>query len=357
VESNPIEQSPALKYKEDMAGKIKLYTIENRNGLQLTVSNYGAAVVSLFVKNKKGILEDIVLGYSKPSDYITDEFYLGTVVGRCANRIGGGRININDKAHRLSLNRNGFHHHGGFEGFNKKLFQAEPFQRDSESGVLFKYVSPHLEEGYPGELTLLVRYTLNENDQWKIDYEARTTEDTIVNFTQHSYFNLSGDASNSIEEHEIRINSNYYLPVNQSQLPTGELAPVSGTPFDFRQSKQIGRDIEIDDVQLNLSKGYDHSFVLDSNNNGSTTLAAVVSEKNSGRKMEIYTTEPVVHFYTGNFLHHVKGKLGVVYNQRSGFCLETQHYPDSPNHNHFPSMLLEAGMTFQSQTIFSFSIL
>lgn len=357
MELNPIEHSPALKDKEDIAGKIKFYTIENSNGLKITVSNYGAAVVSLFVKDKRGNLEDIVLGYSKPSDYITDEFYLGTVVGRCANRIGGGRVNIKNRLHHLSLNRMGFHHHGGFEGFNKKLFQAEPFQTDSESGVLFKYISPHLEEGYPGELTLLVTYTLTENDQWKIDYEARTTEDTIINFTQHSYFNLSGDPSNTIDEHEIKINSSSYLPVNQSQLPIGELAPVNGTPFDFRRAKQIGRDIDKDDVQLNLSKGYDHSFILDSSNNGSMVLAAIVTEKNSGRKMEVYTTEPVVHFYTGNFLHNAEGKLGVIYNQRSGFCLETQHYPDSPNHNHFPSILLEAGKTFQSQTIFSFSTL
>ncbi|MBI2729683.1 MAG: galactose mutarotase [Sphingobacteriales bacterium] len=355
MEVNTIGQSLAKKQKEEIADKIKLFTIENDNGTKLVASNYGAAVVSLFVKDKSGNLSDIVLGYPQITDYVTDDFYVGTVVGRYANRIADSKVLINERPFHLSVNGEGYHQHGGFEGFNKKLFSAEPFKKDKESGIVFTYISPHLEEGYPGELTLEVKYTLTDNDQWKIDYKATTTQDTLINLTQHAYFNLSGDLSKRVDEHDLKINSEYYLPVNKFQLPTGELASVDNTPFDFRQFKTIGKDIEKKDEQLSISKGYDHSFVLKDQTSGELKLAAIVTDKITGRKMEVYTTEPAVHFYSGNFLHNVNGKDGVKYNERSGFCLETQHYPDAPNHHHFPSTVLKAGKIFNSQTIFSFS--
>lgn len=355
MEVNTTGQLVAEKQKEEIADKIKLFTIENCNGTKLVASNYGAAVVSLFVKDKRGNLSDIVLGYPDIADYITDEYYIGTVVGRYANRIAGGEVMINDKPFHLSVNGDGYHQHGGFEGFNKKLFSAELFKKDRESGVVFTYTSPHMEEGYPGELKLEVKYTLTDNDQWKIDYKATTTQDTLINLTQHSYFNLTGNLSKPVDEHTLKINSEYYLPVNKCQLPTGELESVGNTPFDFSEFKEIGKDIDREDDQLTISKGFDHSFVLDDRSIGELKLAVTVIEKSSGRKMEVYTTEPAVHFYSGNFLHNVKGKNGVMYNERSGFCLETQHFPDAPNHNHFPSTVLVAGKTFNSQTIFSFS--
>ncbi len=335
--------------------QLSLHTIENANGTRLIVSNLGAAVVSLFVKDKQGKLTDVVLGYDTHSDYQADEFYLGTVVGRYANRVAGGTVVLDNTTYKLHLREGGYHLHGGLEGFNKKIFQATSFEQEGRSGIVFKYVSPHLEEGFPGELQLEVIYTLDDEDVWSIEYKAVCNKTTLINLTQHTYFNLSGNPSNKIDDHELKILSNYYLPVNKLQVPTGEIAAVHNTPFDFSQPKKIGEDLLKDNEQLQLSNGYDHSFVLEKQHTPILKHAVVVKEPASGITMDVYTTEPAVHLYTGNFLQNIKGKNGIIYHKRSGFCLETQHFPDAPNHRHFPSTVLNAGEEFYSKTVFKFS--
>lgn len=346
----------SVKTGEESSEKIKLFTIENKNGTRMIVSNIGAAVVSLFVKNKNGQFVDVVLGYPAPADYLADEFYIGTVVGRYANRIATGNVTIDNKHYQLSVKKEGYHQHGGEIGFNKKIFDATPFKTNNENGIVFNYTSPHLEEGFPGELSLEVVYTLTEDDAWKIEYKATCSETTLVNITQHSYFNLSGNPVQTIDAHELKINGDYYLPVNALQLPTGILETVTNSPFDFTKFKSIAKDINCINEQLKVANGYDHTYVLDKENNNILKHAAVVKEENSGIKMEVYTTEPSVHFYSGNFLSGIAGKNGITYNQRSGFCLETEHFPDSPNHPGFPSTLLKPGEEFYSQTIFKFSV-
>jgi aldose 1-epimerase len=332
------------------------YTIQNNNGTRLVVSNLGAAVVSLFVKDKSGNFCDIVLGYDNPDDYVKDDYYIGTVVGRYANRIAGDSVNINGQNYKISVKDGGYHHHGGTIGFNKKIFKPRQFKQNSNSGIIFKYTSPHLEEGFPGELQLEVTYTLDDEDVWSVEYKAISNQTTLVNLTQHTYFNLSGNPANKIDEHELKIESRLYLPVNELQVPTGKIADVENTPFDFTKYKRMGEDIVKDNEQLKLSNGYDHSFVLEKEHTPALKYAAVVREPVSGRKMDVYTTEPAIHFYSGNFLENVNGKNNTIYNKRSGFCLETQHFPDAPNHPHFPSTVLKAGEGFYSKTVFKFSV-
>jgi aldose 1-epimerase len=312
-------------------------------------------VVSLLVRDKFNHFADIVLGYEDPHDYLKDEYYIGTVVGRYANRIAGDTVVINNQSYKLSSKKGGYHLHGGAVGFNKKFFTATLFQRTDSNGIIFKYTSPHLEEGFPGELQLEVIYTLTDDDVWTIEYKAVSNKTTLLNLTQHTYFNLSGNPASTVDEHELKILTPYYLPVNKLQVPTGEVHEVSNTPFDFTQFKKIAQDIFNDDEQLQLSNGYDHSFVLEKKHSAVLKHAVVVKENLSGRRMDVYTTEPAVHFYSGNFLKNVKGKNGVLYNERSGLCLETQHFPDAPNHPDFPSTVLKAGEHFYSKTVFKFS--
>lgn len=338
------------------ANEVQLFTIENNAGTKLLVSNYGAAVQSLFVKNKDGKIEDIVLGYDDLNDYLLDEYYLGTVIGRYANRIGGQIVSLNGNSYKLPVKKGGYHLHGGERGFNKKIFDAAPFHQHSKSGIVFTYTSPHLEEGFPGDLTLKVIYTLDDDNAWTIEYKAVSNKTTLINLTQHSYFNLSGNLKSSVDNHELKILSHWYLPVNELQVPTGEIKEVSKTVFDFTAFKKIGQQIASGDEQLKLSNGYDHSFVLEKEHTPALKHAAVVKEKTSGIKMDVYTTEPALHFYSGNFLDNIKGKNNITYNQRSGFCLETQHFPDAPNHPHFPTTVLKAGEQFYSKTVFKFSL-
>lgn len=347
----------SLQYKEHTgtAADIQLHTLKNSKGTKLILSNYGAAVVSLFVKDKNGRFDDVVLGYDDPASYTEDEYYMGTVVGRYANRIAGKQVLINGNVFNLTTKDEGYHQHGGKFGFNKKLFKATPFQQPSKSGLVLQYISRHLEEGFPGELTLEVIYTLDDDDALTVEYKAVSDKTTLINITQHSYFNLSGNPADTIDGHELKILSHYYLPVNYMQVPTGKLAEVAHSVFDFTQYKKIGADIFDANEQLQLSNGYDHSFVLEKKHTNHLKHAAAVREPLSGRKMEVYTTEPAVHFYSGNYLNNVQGKNGIVYNRRSGFCLETQHFPDAPNHAHFPSTILKAGEQFYSKTIFKFS--
>ncbi len=335
---------------------LKTFRLKNSKGTAMLVCNYGAAVISLFVKDKNGNFSDVVLGYENPQEYLTDDYYLGTVVGRYANRISGNTVIIDHHPYVLSVKPGGYHQHGGFAGFNKKYFDTTPFTEAGKTGIIFKYTSPHLEEGFPGELQLEVIYSLDEEDNWTVEYKAVSDKTTLVNLTQHTYFNLSGNLPGNIDEHELQMPAKCYLPVNNLQVPTGVLATVSETPFDFTQFKKIGKDIFDDNEQLELSNGYDHSFVLETKKTGALKPAAILKEKTTGRKLELFTTEPAVHLYTGNFLNNIRGKNGVVYNQRSGLCLETQHFPDAPNHTDFPSTILKAGEAFYSKTVFKFSV-
>jgi aldose 1-epimerase len=342
-------------YPKQNNGKVEWYTLENANGAKLVVSNLGATVVSLWVKDKNNHLSDIILGYENKSDYYNDEFYFGAVVGRYANRIAGDTVVVDDVSYKISAKDAGYHLHGGHTGFDKKIFSVLPFHSDQSSSLRLKYISPHLEEGFPGELVFEVIYTLDDDDTWTVEYKASSSETTLVNFTQHAYFNLSGNHNLNIETHQLKINSSQYLPVNNLQVPKGVLENVFNTPFDFTTLKSIGKDINKADEQLFIGSGYDHTFVLEDKYSATLKHAATAFEANSGICLNVFTTEPSVHLYTGNYLKNIFGKYGNVYNKRCGFCLETQHFPDAPNHAHFPSTILKRGDSFYSKTIFKFS--
>ncbi|WP_295721163.1 aldose epimerase family protein [Mucilaginibacter sp.] len=336
---------------------VVLYDLHNKNGVSVSVTNFGASIQAINIPDRNGNVADIVLGYDDVEGYINDPYYTGAIVGRFANRINGGLVMIDDEQHQLTVKPGGFHHHGGAIGFNKKVWTARHFTQKDKTGVVLEYISPDGEEGFPGELTTTVTYTLNNQNQLIVDFEAKTTKTTLVNLTQHAYFNLSGQAGSSILEHELMMPLQGYLPVNQMQVPTGEVARVEGTPFDFREAKQIGERIGQENEQLILSAGYDHSWVIKEADSDKLLMAASVVEPLSGRILHVYTTEPAVHLYTGNFIeNNSPGKNGAKYMHRSGFCLETQHYPDAPNHSEFPSTILKPGDTFISKTIFEFAI-
>ncbi|MEO6723555.1 MAG: aldose epimerase family protein [Ferruginibacter sp.] len=341
----------------DINGKgVWIFCLKNNKGTRIYLSNYGATAQSLFFSDRNGVYDDILLGYESLPGYLDDTVYMGCVVGRYANRIAGGEVVIDGKKHTLATRDGGYHLHGGNKGFNKKIFDFEIGPDESACSIKFTCTSKDMEEGYPGKLQLEIIYTLDEDDSWIVEYKATTNKSTILNLTQHAYFNLSGHTSNSIDDHELKINSQYYLPVNEMQVPTGEYAEVRHTAFDFTKFKKIGSHITDDDEQLKLSNGYDHSFVLEKQHTHLLKHAAVVKDAASGRRMDVYTTEPAVHFYSGNFLENIRGKNDVIYASRSGFCLETQHFPDAPNHPHFPSTILKAGEQFYSKTVFKFSV-
>lgn len=337
--------------------QVFLYTLSNKNGTRVVLSNIGAAIQSVFVKDKNGDFADVVLGYDTIEGYANDPFYIGTVVGRYANRIAGAKANIDGTVWQLTAKEGGFHHHGGKEGFNKKVWAPIAFDKTEEIGLIFSLLSPDADEGFPGNLQVKVKYTLNDDDQLIVEYECHADKSTLINLTQHAYFNLAGHDQGSIAGHYLKVNATQYLPVNNMVVPNGNLADVSGSPFDFSESKAIGRDIDTDDKQIALGSGYDHSWVLKTKRSPELLLAAQATENTSGRKLTVYTTEPALHIYTGNFLDgSVQGKDGYYYQRRDGFCLETQNFPDSPNKPHFPSAILKAGELFSSKTIFEFGL-
>lgn len=337
--------------------EVYLYQLCNANGVKVAVTNFGASVQAIIVPGKNGEFDDIALGYDSLQGYLDDPFYMGAIVGRYANRIAGGLVRFDGQEYQLTVKEGGFHHHGGKVGFNKKVWQSTPFIEGSNQGVKLEYLSPDGEEGFPGNLAVTVIYTLNDKDQLEVDFMAETDKTTVLNLTQHSYFNLAGHNAGSILNHNLMLPLNAYLPVNEMQVPNGRLALVEGTPFDFRESTAIGARIDSNDEQLKLSNGYDHSWVIKTNNSSSLKLAATITEHGSGRLMNVYTTEPAIHLYTGNFLDgSFTGKSGANYSKRTGFCLETQHYPDSPNHPHFPDTVLRPGEVFTSKTIFEFGV-
>jgi aldose 1-epimerase len=332
---------------------VKLYTLRNTNGVEMKVMNYGGIIVSLKTPDKNGMSGDIVLGYDSLSGYVANNPYFGALIGRYGNRIAKGKFSLEGKEYKLAQNNGPNHLHGGVKGFDKVFWNITP-GNDSTSLVL-TYTSADGEEGYPGTLKVEVVYTLTDNNELKIDYSATTDKTTIVNLTQHSYFNLAN--SETILDHQLQIDADSYLPVDATLIPTGKIQKVDGTPFDFKTAKNIGVDIDANDEQIRFGKGFDHCWVLNGSV-GTLRKVAVLSDSASGRQMEVLTTEPGLQFYSGNFLDGtIKGKGGTTYNLRSGLCLETQHYPDSPNRPEFPSVVLKPGEKYSSQTIYKFGVL
>lgn len=330
--------------------QIVLFTLTNPNGLRARITNYGAILVSLEVPDKNGKSADITLGFDSLEGYLKGHPYFGAIVGRYANRIGKAQFTLDGVLYKLAANNNENHLHGGNKGFDKAVWNPIECKADSqETWVKMSYISEDEEEGYPGNLACTVTYTLTENDELKISYEAETDKTTIVNLTNHSYFNLAGQGTGDILGHELMINADKYTPVDEGLIPTGEIKSVQNTPMDFTSPMSIGSRIS------QVEGGYDHNYVLRSGG-GTLALCAEVYEPTSGRVMTIYTTEPGVQFYTGNFLDGtLTGKADKVYRKHYGFCLETQHFPDSPNKSNFPSVVLFPGQEYKSETIYKFS--
>jgi len=334
---------------------IDLYTITNAQGMEIRATNYGGIVVSLRVPDKKGNLDDIALGFDDLKGYLANSPYFGVVIGRYGNRIANGKFTLEGKEYTLAKNNGPNTLHGGLKGFDKVVWHAEPFQNHDGAGITLTYTSKDGEEGFPGNLKTRVSYTLTDKNEWIIDYEAVTDKATPVNLTQHTYFNLAGEGKGDVLGHILQLNASRFTPVDQNLIPTGELRPVKSTPLDFTQPTGIGARIDADYEQLRLGHGYDHNFVID-RKDSDPVLAARVKEPTSGRVLEVYTTEPGLQLYTGNFLDGtITGKGGHVYKQRFGFCLETQHFPDSPNHPDFPTTILRPGQTYHSRTIYKMS--
>jgi aldose 1-epimerase len=338
---------------------IELYTLENKNGAKVQITNFGAIVTSIVVPDRDGNLGDVALGYDSVEGYINavDKPYFGAVVGRYGNRIANGEFTLDGKTYSLATNNGPNHLHGGVIGFDKVVWDAVPTAVNGKPALKMTYLAKDGEEGYPGNLNVAVTYQWTDENELIVRYEATTDKATPINLTQHTYFNLAGEGNGNILDHELTLFASKFTPVDSTLIPTGELRDVEGTPFDFRKAKTIGRDIEVDDEQLEFGMGYDHNFVIDhSGEPEAMQLAARVSEPTSGRVMEVRTTEPGIQFYCGNFLDgRLKGKSGKPYVHRGGFCLETQHFPDSPNQPTFPSAILKPGEAYDTTTVFRFS--
>jgi aldose 1-epimerase len=328
------------------------YTLTNANQVEVKIITFGGIITSLSVPDRKGQVANVVLGRSTLTDYEAGHPYLGAIIGRFGNRIGKARFKLNGQEYTLAANDGPNSLHGGSKGFDKQIWTAQ----EVPGGLELSYLSRDGEEGYPGNLATRVVYGLNDQNELRIDYTATTDRPTVVNLTNHSYFNLAGNGAPSIENHLIMINADRYTPVDQTLIPTGELASVAGTPFDFRLPRQIAAGIRSGHPQVVLGRGIDHNFVINRTDNTSLVLAASLYEPSSGRAMDVLTTEPGIQFYTGNFLDGtLVGSSGGLYRQGDGLCLETQHFPDSPNQPGFPTTLLNPGETYRSTTVFKFS--
>jgi aldose 1-epimerase len=332
---------------------VELYTLRNAKGIEARICNYGGLVISLKVPDRNGNFADVTLGYDNLEDYLKNSPYFGALIGRYGNRIAKGKFTLNGKAYTLAVNNEANALHGGIKGFDKVVWQAKPMQTSAGPALELNYVSRNGEEGYPGTLTVKAVYTLTADNGLRLEYTATTDQDTVVNLTHHSYFNLAGKGD--ILGHEVYLNADKYTPVDSTLIPTGELRPVQGTPFDFRKPTTIGARINQNDEQLKFGKGYDHNWVINKTS-GKLELMARVYEPTTGRVMEVWSTEPGLQFYSGNFLDGtIKGKGGRVYQFRNGFCMEPQHFPDSPNRPEFPSVVLKPGQVYQNTIIYRFS--
>jgi len=335
---------------------VDIYTLTNANGIEAKITNYGGIIVSMKVPDKDGKLEDVVLGYDHLAGYLKKTPYFGCIVGRYCNRIANGKFSLPGVEYILAQNNGENHLHGGMKGFDKVVWDAEKVRHNDDVGLKLTYLSKDGEEGYPGNLSVAVIYTLTNDNALTIDYSAITDKETVVNLTNHSYFNLADCGQEDILGHEMMINANRFTPIDEGLIPTGEIGNVRGTPLDFTRAMTIGARIDQEDQQLTYGLGYDHNYVLN-NSDGNLTLAARVYEPKTKRVMEVYTKEPGMQFYSGNFLDgSITGKGGVVYQKRHGFCLETQHFPDSPNKPNFPSTALKPGEEYKTTTIYQFSV-
>jgi len=346
-----VTRQPFGKTAEGTA--VDIFALTNRNGVQLQATTYGGIITSVRVPDRRGTFADVVLGFDTLDPYLGAHPYFGAIVGRYGNRIGKAQFSLDGRTHKLAANNGVNHLHGGVRGFDKYVWRAEVLS--GVVGVAFTRTSPDGEEGYPGALAVRVSYTLTDTNAVAIDYQATTDKATPVNLTQHTYYNLGGHNSGAILDHEVTLNADRYTPVDATLIPTGEVATVQGTPFDFRKPMSVGARIDLPHEQLRNGMGYDHNFVLNRKGDG-LQLAARVVEPKSGRTLEVSTSEPGLQFYSGNFLDgSLKGK-GAVYNRRNGLCLETQHFPDSPNKPSFPTTILKPGDTYRSQTVLTFGV-
>ena len=337
---------------------VELYTLTNSNGLKAKIMTYGGIVVSLEAPDRNGRLADVVLGYETLDGYVRNNPYFGAIVGRYANRIANGEFTLDGTKYKLAKNNGENHLHGGIKGFDKVVWSAESFKEEDAAGLKLTYLSRDGEEGYPGNLTCSVTYTLTNDNELKISFDALTDKPTVVNLSHHSYFNLAGQGVGDILGHRLMINADTFTPVDAGLIPTGELRSVKGTPMDFTEPFAIGARIDEDDEQLKYGGGYDHNWVLNKTGDElELALAVRVYEPTSGRVMEVYTTEPGVQFYAGNFLDgSITGKADKIYKHRYGFCLEPQHFPDSPNKPNFPSVVLRPGQRYTHITVYKFSV-
>ncbi|WP_460637237.1 aldose epimerase family protein [Larkinella harenae] len=343
------------RFQKEVDGKSNdLYVLTNAKGMKVAITNYGGRIVSILVPDKTGKMVDVNLGHSSIDDYLANESFFGTLVGRYGNRIAKGQFTLDGKTYKLATNNGPNSLHGGKKGFNARMWEATPAGNNS---LKLRYVSLDGEENYPGTLTVDVTYTLTDDNGIRIDYQATTDKATVVNLTNHAYFNLNGEGAGSVADHLIQINADRYTPVDATLIPTGELAPVAGTPFDLRKPVAIGERQDADHPQIKNGGGFDHNFVLNGGQTAEPRLIATVTSPQTGISMDVLTTEPGVQFYGGNFLNgKVTGKAGKSYEKRHAFCLETQHFPDSPNQSKFPSTVLKPGETYKTTTEYRFSV-
>ncbi|HYJ47403.1 MAG TPA: aldose epimerase family protein, partial [Pyrinomonadaceae bacterium] len=334
---------------------VDIYTLTNHNGVSAQITNYGGTLVSLTAPDAHGAWADVILGYDTPEAYEAGTTYFGALIGRYANRIAGGRFTLAGVEYKLAQNNGPNHLHGGVRGFDKVIWSAREVQRKDGPALELTYLSRDGEEGYPGNLKATVTYILTDSNELRMEYRATTDKETIVNLTNHAYFNLAGAGSGTILNHVLKINAGRFTPIDETAIPTGELKSVKGTPFDFTRPEPIGSRIGQPDEQLKLGKGYDHNFVLDKRGHG-LALAAEVYDPQSGRMLQVWTTEPGLQLYTGNYLQDVHGKAGKIYQQREGFCLEAEHFPDSPNRPAFPSVALKPGVMYSETTVYKFTV-
>ena len=349
-----IKKEPLGKTTDGQA--VDLFTLTNASGMEVRVASYGGIILSIKVADRNGKFDDVTLGFDSFDPYLANPPFFGCIVGRFGNRIAKGRFKVDGKEYKLAVNNGPNALHGGLKGFNKYVWQSESFEKPEGVGVIFRHTSPDGDEGYPGNLQATVTYTLTDKNELMLDYQATTDKATPVNLTNHAYFNLAGAGVGNILDHEIMINADNITVVDSTLIPTGEIRSVEGTPLDFRKLTPIGARIDANDQQIKYGSGYDHNFVLNHKGEG-LVLAARVVERTTGRVMEASTTEPGVQFYTGNFFDgKLIGKGGHAYQRRDGFCLETQHFPDSPNQPTFPSTILRPGETYTSRTVYAFSV-
>ena len=345
-----------IQFGETMDGTdVDQFILSNNNGMEIRIITYGGIITSWTAPDKNGDYKDIVLGYNTLAEYEAETPYFGALIGRYGNRIAKGKFSLDNQEYTLAVNNGVNHLHGGLKGFDKVIWDAKTIVSDSTVSLELSYLSKDMEEGYPGNLETKVTYTLNNKDELSVNYEATTDKPTIVNLTQHSYFNLTADFNQDILGHELVINADSFLPVDNTLIPTGEFRDVTATPFDFKTSKAIGTHIDNENIQLKNGLGYDHCWVLNDQNTGVRFVASAY-EPVSGRLLEVFSDEPGIQFYSGNFLDGtLPSKNKGVYQHRTGFCLETQHYPDSPNQKNFPSVRLNPGENYNSKTVFRLS--